>query len=260
MGLINVEDTEGIRILTLAHEKPTNPFGKEMAEAFMTALRAADADDTVGAIVVNGGRDRSFSAGGDFNEVMLLATDESVDELIDWITDLYVSVLDTGKPTIAAIDRHAIGLGFQLAMMFDWKIVSTRANLVMPELEHGIGASMGAAILSTIGSYDVARHIIMGCRPIGADTAIRLGMADESCEPEFLLDRAVQRARRMARYPHIAFSATKHVLTDRLRTTLEQTREDSKAVHRKTFAAKAMHTHFNNILGKNREKAVSAAS
>ncbi|MGW1915403.1 enoyl-CoA hydratase/isomerase family protein [Streptomyces sp. NPDC002076] len=260
MALIDIEDVDGIRILTLAHEKPTNPFGKRMAEAFMSALREADRDDTVGAIVVNGGRDRSFCAGGDFNEVMLLATDDSVDELIDWITDLYVSVLDTSKPTIAAIDRHAIGLGFQLAMMFDWKIMSTRANLVMPELEHGIGASMGAAILSTISSYDIARHVIMSCRPIGADTALRWGMADEACEPEFLLDRAMQRAQRMARYPEIAFSATKHVLTDRLRVTLEQTREDSKAVHRRTFAAKAMHSHFNNILGRTGEKVASTTS
>ncbi|WP_079177092.1 enoyl-CoA hydratase/isomerase family protein [Streptomyces sp. MUSC 14] len=260
MALITIEDVEGIRVLTLAHEKPTNPFGKEMAEAFVTALRAADRDDSVGAIVVSGGPDRSFSAGGDFNEVLLLATDESVDELIDWITDLYLTVLNTGKPTIAAIDRYAIGLGFQLAMMFDWKIMSTRANLIMPELEHGIGASMGAAILSTISSYDIARHAIMSCRPIGADTALRWGMADESCEPEFLLDRAVQRAWRMARFPEVAFSATKHVLTGRLRATLEQTREDSKAVHRKAFAAKAMHKHFHNILGRDVETAASATS
>ncbi|MER5402464.1 enoyl-CoA hydratase/isomerase family protein [Streptomyces sp. NPDC002599] len=251
MALIHIEDVRGTRILTLNHDKPTNPFGKKMAEAFTTSLRAADRDDTVNAIVVHGGRDRSFSAGGDFNEVMLLATDESVDDLIDWITELYLTVLDTGKPTVAAIDRHAIGLGFQLAMMFDWKIMSTRASLAMPELEHGIGASMGAAILSTISSYDIARHILMSCRPIGPDTALRWGMADEACEPEFLLDRAIQRAQRMARYPHTAFSATKHVLTDRLRASLEQTREDSKAVHRRTFAAKAMHHHFTSILNKN---------
>lgn len=260
MALIDIEDIEGSRILTLNHRKPTNPFGKEMAAAFTTALREADGDDEVGAIVVHGGRDRSFSAGGDFNEVMLLATDESVDELIDWITELYLTVLDTGKPTIAAIDRHAIGLGFQLAMMFDWKIMSTRASLAMPELEHGIGASMGAAVLSTVSGYDIARHALMSCRPIGPDTALRWGMADETCEPEFLLDRATQRAQRMARYPHIAFSATKRVLTDRLRAALEQTRQDSKDVHRRTFAAKAMHNHFNNILGKNVKTAAGARS
>ncbi|MET8100406.1 enoyl-CoA hydratase/isomerase family protein [Streptomyces sp. NPDC005236] len=260
MALIDIEDVEGSRILTLNHQKPTNPFGKEMAKAFTTALSEADGDDRVSAIVVHGGVDRSFSAGGDFNEVMLLATDESVDDLIDWITELYLTVLDTGKPTIAAIDRHAIGLGFQLAMMFDWKIMSTRANLAMPELEHGIGASMGAAILSTISSYDIARHALMSCRPIGPDTALRWGMVDESCEPEFLLDRAMQRAARMARYPHIAFSATKHVLTGRLRASLEQTRQDSKAVHRQSFAAKAMHNHFSNILGKNAKAPVGALS
>ena len=62
MALIDIEDVDGIRILTLAHEKPTNPFGKRMAGAFVSALREADRDDTVGAIVVNGGRDRSCTA------------------------------------------------------------------------------------------------------------------------------------------------------------------------------------------------------
>ncbi len=260
MGLIDIEDVEGVRVLTLAHEKPTNPFGKEMAETFMAAVREADGDGTVGAIVVHGGHDRSFSAGGNFNEALQLGTDDAVNETIDWCTDLYLSVLDTRKPTVAAIDRYAVGLGFQLAMMFDWKIMSTRANLLMPELEHGIGASMAATILSTTTGYDVARHVIMGCRPIAADSALRWGMADETCEPEFLVDRALQRARRMARYPGVAFSATKHVLTGRMRAALEQTREDSKAVHRQTFAAKAMHQHFHNVLGTDGKNGASAVS
>ncbi|MDX3228671.1 enoyl-CoA hydratase/isomerase family protein [Streptomyces sp. ME19-01-6] len=260
MALINVEDVERVRLLTLAHEKPTNPFGKEMAGVFMEAMREADGDENIDAIVVSGGRDRCFSAGGDFNEALRLATDDAVNETIDWCTDLYLSVLDTSKPTIAAIDRHAIGLGFQLAMMFDWKMMTTRADLVMPELEHGIGASMAATIISTTCGYDVARHAIMSCRPIAPDTALRLSMVDEVCEPDFLLDRALQRAQRMGRYPNVAFSATKRVLTDRLRTALEYSREESKAVHRKTFAAKAMHKHFGNILGTQSEKAASAAS
>ncbi|MFE0171809.1 enoyl-CoA hydratase/isomerase family protein [Streptomyces sp. NPDC059002] len=260
MALIDVTDVDRTRVLTLAHEKPTNPFGKEMAHLFMEAVGKADADDDVDAVVVFGGQDRCFSAGGNFNEARLLATDEAINETIDWCTDLYLSVLNTRKPTVAAIDRHAIGLGFQLAMMFDWKIMSTRADLVMPELEHGIGASMAATILSTACGHDVARHVIMSCRPIGPDTARDRRMVDEICEPEFLLERALQRAARMGRYPEIAFSATKRVLVTPMREALENSREASKAVHRATFGAKAMHKHFDNVLGTGGGQGRGAAS
>ncbi|WP_327145302.1 enoyl-CoA hydratase/isomerase family protein [Nocardia sp. NBC_01327] len=258
MKSIDIDSVDGVRIITLAHEKPTNPVGKKTAEAFMKAIREADADDSVKAIVVTGGRDRCFSAGGDFNEARMLSSDDVVNETIDWCTDLYLSVLDTSKPTIAAIDRHAVGLGFQLAMMFDWKMMSTRADLFMPELEHGIGASVGATIIGTACSYDVARNVVMSCQTISPDSALRLGMVDEICEPEFLLERALMRANRLGRYPKIAFSATKKVLTNPMRAALENTREQSKAVHRQAFGAKAMTKHFDNILGTRSDEVVSA--
>lgn len=259
MSLITIDNVQDVRVITLAHEKPTNPVGKTFADAITKAIREADQDDSVAAIVVTGGRDRCFSAGGDFNEVREVAGDTAVDDLIDWCTNLYLSVLDTRKPTVAAIDHHAVGLGFQLAMMFDWRIMSTRADMFMPELEHGIGASVGATIFATTTGYDIARHIVMSCRPISAESALTLRMADEVCEPEFLLNRAVERASRMGKYPRAGFSATKQVLTDRLRNALEDTREQSKAVHREAFRAKAMHKHFNNVLGLQTHESMSAA-
>ncbi|WP_063910665.1 enoyl-CoA hydratase/isomerase family protein [Nocardia nova] len=260
MSKVMIDDVDGVRIVTLDHEKPTNPVGREFAETIKAALREADADDTVSAIVVTGGRNRCFSAGGDFNEVREVATDDAVDDLIDWCTNLYLATLDVAKPTVAAIDHHAVGLGFQLAMMFDWRIMSTRADMFMPELEHGIGASVGATIFATTVGYDVSRHIVMSCRPIAADTALSLRMVDEICEPDFLVDRAVERAVRLGRYPREGFSATKQVLTDRLRSALEDTREASKAVHRHAFRAKAMHKHFNNVLGLAADETISATS
>ncbi|MEV6428000.1 enoyl-CoA hydratase/isomerase family protein [Nocardia sp. NPDC051463] len=249
MPLIEIDDVDRVRIVTLASDKPTNPIPRRTGEALVKALREADADDNLDAIVVTGGIDRSFSAGGDFNEVRLLTTDDRVNDLISWYIDFFLGVLDTSKPTIAAIDHHAIGVGCQLAMMFDWKMMSNRADMRLPELEHGLGASVGAVVFATACSYDVSRHIVMSTQPISADEALRKGIVDEVCEPEFLLDRALQRAKRMGQYPRAAFSGTKRVLTNSLRTALENTREESLAVHREAFRARAMHKHFDNVLG-----------
>lgn len=255
---IEIDDAMGVRVLTLAHEKYTNPIGKQAAADLMVALAEADRDDNVSAIVVTGGRDRCFSAGGDFNEARMLLDDDIVNETIGWCTDLYLSVLDCSKPTIAAVDHHAVGLGLQLAMMFDWKMMTSRADFIMPELEHGIGASVGATVLTTACSYDVARHVIMSCQPVGPDAALRYAMVDEVCEPDFLIDRAVARGQRLGKYPRIAFAGTKRVSTEPMRMALQQTLAASQAVHRETFRAKAMHKHFGRILGTSDRETVHA--
>lgn len=248
MTLVTVEDVRRVRVLTLAHAKPTNPLSAELKAAVTAALREADADDGVAAVVLTGGAGRSFSAGGDFNEVRTLAAPDDVDAWIDRVTDFYLSLLTVAKPTVAAIDNHAIGMGFQIAMMADWRILTTHASLMMPELEHGLGASMAAAILTTTSGYDTARRIVMSCQPVSPDAALAAGIADEVCERDLLLERAVQRAERLGGYPRDAFSLTKKALTRPLRDVLETTREQSKTVHRAAFAARAMHPHFDRVL------------
>lgn len=258
VGLVLIDDIGSVRVLTLAHEKPTNPFNQKMEAAVMAALREADQDDLVSSIVLTGGVDRSFSAGGDFTEVRQISGDTAVDAWIDRVTDLYLSALDVRKPTVAAIDNYAIGIGFQLAMMFDWRIMSTRATLMMPELEHGIGASMAAAILTATCGYDTARQVIMSCQPVAPATALSMRMVDEVTEREFLIDRAIQRAKRLGGYPESCFGVTKRALTNTLRTVLEETRQQSKLVHRAAFRAKAMHPHFDRVL--HRDESVAAGS
>src|SRR4029078_9600954 len=99
----------------------------------------------VKAVVMTGGVGRSFSAGGDFNEVKNLSGGGDVDRWIDRVTELYVHALRVDKPTVAAIDKYAIGMGFQFALMFDQRVLTEGAEFRMPEARHGIGRSLGAA-------------------------------------------------------------------------------------------------------------------
>jgi carboxymethylproline synthase len=245
---VKVEDVERVRVITWVHEKATNPIGRTIAKALVAALAEAEADDDVDAIVLTGGAGRSFSAGGDFAEVQLVEGDEAVDGLIDWVTDLYLSVLSIEKPVVAAIDEYAVGLGFQMSMMCDWRIMTTNGSFMMPELRHGIGASVGAAILTVTSGLNVARRVIMSCESIPARAALDADLVDELVEPESLLTRAVQRADPLGRYPRAAFVGSKRALTAPMAAALEETRGQSKAVHRKAFEAKAMHEHFARIL------------
>lgn len=248
MTLVHVEDVDRVRVVTFTHPKPTNPFGREMKAAVTQALLAADADDRVDAVVLTGGVDRSFCAGGDFTEVRELVDPDDIEAWIDRIVDLYLTIVDVSKPTVAAIDKHAIGLGFQVALMTDWRLMSTHASLMMPELEHGLGASMASSILTTVAGYGVARQIVLSCQPVSPAAALEARICDEVVERELLLERAVLRAARLGGYPRDCFTATKKVLTAPLRETLVRTREQSKSVHRAAFAARAMDGHIDRVL------------
>lgn len=247
-------DCDGIRIIQLNHMNRHNPFNRELEDAVKLALKKAGTDEEVEAVVMYGGPSRSFSAGGDFNEVKNLVGGEDVDQWIDRVTDLYTSVLTLEKPSVAAIEGMAIGIGFQLAMMFDWRLMSRQAALQMPELKHGIGCSVGAAILSELTTWNRMRDIIYRCEPISAMQAHQYGLINDVVDNPLLLDSAIATARSLARYPLAAFRNTKKIVNQTLIEKLEKSAADSKLVHRASFAAKDAQKHFRKILKEKYER------
>ncbi len=244
-----IRTVDSIRIIQLNHSNCHNPFSRELEDAVKTALRAADTDDTVAAIIVTGGEGRSFSVGGDFNEVKNLTGGDDVDEWIDRVIALYVAALTVTKPTLAAIDGHAIGMGFQFAMMFDWRLMADTGIFRMPELKYGIGCTVGAAILECVVSFNAMRAIIVGCEPIDATAALRYDLVNEVVPAETLMTRAVAVAQLFAAYPAVSFRSTKAAMVDSLQKALYAASDRSKQTHRSAFRAKSALNHFDNILG-----------
>jgi len=73
--------------------------------------------------VLTGGRDRSFSVGGDFNETSKFTGGDEVDHWVDNIINLHVAIAGISKPVIAAISGYAIGLGLQITLCCDIELV-----------------------------------------------------------------------------------------------------------------------------------------
>lgn len=249
MDLIAETKMGGTLLIEMTHPTGANPFGVELEDQIKAALHRAQVDPQVQAVVVTGGVGRSFSTGGDFNEVKNLSGGEDVDRWIDRVTALYVSALHVDKPTVAAIDGFAIGMGFQFALMFDHRVMAEQAEFRMPELRHGIGCSMGAAILSGLVSRNVAREIVFACENIEPPKALAYGIVNEVTPAAELIPRALAAATRLASYPEVAFRSTKRSLVAPLIRMLHETAGESKEVHRAAFAARAMQAHFQRVLG-----------
>jgi enoyl-CoA hydratase/carnithine racemase len=95
--------------------------------------------------------------------------------------------------TIAAVQGHAIGAGFQLALGADIRILADDASFVMAEPKLGIVPDLGGTkrLVDLVG-YSRATEICLTGRPVLADEALRIGLASHVVAP-VALDEVVER-------------------------------------------------------------------
>ncbi len=246
---VKKELQDGILILELNHPNKHNPFNKALEQAVIKNLNEANAQEEVKAIVLTGGAGKSFSVGGDFNEVKLLKGGDEVDAWIDGVISLYVSSLQVTKPTVALVDGFAIGIGFQLALTFDWRIGTQTTKYLMPELKHGISCTLGACMLErTLGRANMMK-IVFGCDEISAEEAKSMQLLNEIVDAQNSLEIAIAKAKALAAYPQTAYKNTKISANRGFIQDLIQVAQASKLAHRASFKDGALQQHFNTILG-----------
>jgi len=87
------------------------------------------------------------------------------------VFDLYCGILQVTKPTVAAIDGYAIGVGFQVALCCDWRIATPDTQLLMWELKHGCACTVGGYMLERLLGRAAMMDIIYGCQAVPVDWA-----------------------------------------------------------------------------------------
>jgi enoyl-CoA hydratase len=100
------------------------------------ALKAFDADDAIGCIVVTGS-EKAFAAGADIGGDGQVTTYADVYKG-DFITRNWETLRSVRKPVIAAVSGFALGGGCELAMMCDFIIAADNAKFGQPEIKLGI--------------------------------------------------------------------------------------------------------------------------
>ncbi len=157
--------------------------------AMWTALRAAGANlpGDVRVVVVRG-EGRSFSAGLDLavaaspDGPTAALTRLPQDEAADRIAVFQEAFSWLSRPdivSIAAIQGHAIGAGFQLALACDLRVLTTDAKLTMAEVNLGLVPDLGGTkpLVDAVG-YARAFEICATGRRVGAEEARAIGLAN----------------------------------------------------------------------------------
>lgn len=148
MKILLAETLESIRILTLNRPEKRNALNDELIAALKAALREADGDEALRAIVIRGaGKD--FCSGADLSALQKIAAasyEENIEDARS-LAELFALIREVRVPVIAAVQGRALAGGCGLAMACDLVVASDSARFGYPEVKIGFVPAMVAAIL-----------------------------------------------------------------------------------------------------------------
>ena len=231
MTSLLIENRGAVRILTMNRPEKRNALNFELAQGLLGALRAADADDSVGAIVLTGAG-QGFCAGADLSEFKELGTGLAAEDRAELTMQLHLAFTQIRKPVVAAINGHAMGGGAGLAIASDLALMAEGAKLGYPEPKHGIVAAIVMANLVRQVGRKAAFELVSLGEPVDAQQALRLGMINKVTSKENLLQEALEIAQKLAGVKREAMAETKrlfHEVVDLpLPKALERGRDTNK--------------------------------
>jgi 2-(1,2-epoxy-1,2-dihydrophenyl)acetyl-CoA isomerase len=213
-----------VATVELARPERLNPLDEPTRHALLTALRAADDDADVRAIVLTGAG-RAFCVGQDLAAVDELT--DAHDTVARTYNPLIRALRGAGKPVVAAVNGPAVGAGMGLALACDLVVMAESASLSCAFGRMALVPDTGTAwFLTRRLGQQRAFELATSGRRIGAAEALALGLANEVVPDAELRAKAAALAAELAAGPGTAFALTKRLLvtaadTD-LSTVLEQ--------------------------------------
>src|SRR5262249_1128993 len=139
MSDLNTSFADGIFTLEMNRAKTHNAFDEALITAMTDALRSAEADAGVRAVVLRAAG-KSFSAGGDLDWMRRMAAYSPEENLADarQFAELMRVLAELAKPTIALVQGDAYGGGVGLVAACDIAIASEAAGFALSEVKLGL--------------------------------------------------------------------------------------------------------------------------
>lgn len=203
-----------VAVITLNRPEKKNSMSQELDMALRDAWAKAKADDDVWSIVLTGSGD-SFCAGGDLKENLAKAKGEleplrkpqGVMERQGY-PDLYNQGVN--KPVIAAINGYAVGGGFGLALNCDIRYCVPASKFGCSEVRWSHMAAWPNYVMTLPLGWGM--WFALTGQMVDADTAFRLGIVQKICEPDKLLDDAIELAETINRNGRLISQHTKEYI------------------------------------------------
>lgn len=215
------EVIDGVATITLNRPEVRNAFGAGMGDELSAAYVRADEDDEVRAVIVTG-TPPAFCAGADLSP----GGDTFRPRERDGFSASGVSMRpwDVRKPVIAAVNGHAIGIGFTLALQCDIRVFATDAKYGIVQARRGMmGDGMSHWTLPRIAGFATAADVLLTGRTFDGVEALRLGVCSRVIANDDVLGVAREIARDIAvNVSPASAAASKRALWASLSSTVDE--------------------------------------
>jgi enoyl-CoA hydratase len=199
---VHVERRGPVTVVTLDRPDVRNAVDTEHARLLHQAFLAFDADPDQSVAVLTGAGG-TFCAGADLKAVSAGTMEAAPPSgAADDSGPMGPTRLLLSKPVIAAVEGHAVAGGLELAIWCDLRVVDPAAVFGVFCRRWGVPLIDGGTVrLPRLIGQSHALDLILTGRPVDADEALRIGLANRVSAPGAALEEAITLAEQLAAFP-----------------------------------------------------------
>lgn len=221
-------DDDGIAVLTLNRPEARNAISDEMRSHMIELLEEVAANSQIRALIITG-TGKGFCAGGDIKGMEKRMSAPAGEVAYNgWKRQQRVHhavslLLNLPKPTLAAVNGAATGLGCDLALSCDFVVSSRQASYAMSYIARGlIPDGGGLYLLPRRVGLPKAKELIYTGRRVEPDEGLAIGLVDRVVEHDDLLDETRRWALELSAGSATALALSKSILNNSFELTQAQ--------------------------------------
>jgi enoyl-CoA hydratase len=202
MDAVSYTVEDRVAIVTLSRPERRNAVDRSTAQSLYDAFKRFDADETASVAVFAGGDD-VFCAGADLKA---MADGEGGNRVIEGgdFGPMGPTRLTLSKPVIAAVEGYAVAGGLEMALWADLRVVGAGAVFGVFCRRFGVPLiDLGTVRLPRLIGASRAMDLILTGRPVDAEEALRIGLANRMVPTGQARAAAIVLARQIADFPQM---------------------------------------------------------
>lgn len=210
-----LSETRGrVGIIRLNRPEKLNAWTPQMQAELCDQIERWNADEGIGAFVITG-QGRAFCAGADLGgfDQRLVRIRAGTEPTGTDFSSRWTTLLRRSKPSVAAINGYAVGVGLTMTLPCDVRFAASGARMSIRFVKMGLVPELGSTrLLPQIVGLGHATDMCLTGRWVEADEAERIGLVSAAVAPEQLLDVAIAKAEELANNPTAVVMLIKELL------------------------------------------------
>ncbi|MCU1310373.1 MAG: enoyl-CoA hydratase [Candidatus Angelobacter sp.] len=216
-----LSESDNIATITFNRPEKRNAVSFELVQDLMRALEEIEKSSSQ--VVIMTGAGKAFCAGLDLEDLKGLVGKTHEQNVQDSATmaQMFRTIYDFPKPTIAAVNGAAIAGGTGIATMCDFTLAVPEAKFGYTEVRIGFVPAIVSSFLVMQVGHKIARDLLMTARLFDAAEAHRYGLVNEIVQPENLMPRAQELAKLLLENSPSSVRATKALINGFIKAQLD---------------------------------------